>query len=61
MLYSEGDGNALTKDLLQKVKIKDKGSYIYRGNDAKGKQTLWFEQLTIKRTPRVPMAFMTLG
>ena len=61
MLCSKGDRNALTKSLLQKVKMKDKGSYIYRGNGAEDEWTLWFEQLTIRRTPRVPTTLMALG
>ena len=55
------DGNALTINLLRKVKMKDKGACIYRGNGMKDEGTLQFEQLTIKKAPRVPTAFMTLG
>ena len=35
MLYSEVDGNALAVNLLQEVKMKDKGACLYRGNDTK--------------------------
>ena len=61
MLYSEVDGNALAVNLLQEVKMKDKGACLYRGNDMKDEGMLWFEQLTIKKVPRVPTTFMTLG
>ena len=61
MLYSEVDGNALAVNLLQKVKMKDKGACLYRGNDTKDEGMLWFEQLTIKKVPRVLTIFMTLG
>ena len=61
MLYSEVDGNALAVNLLQKVKMKDKGACLYRGNGTKDEGMLWFEQLTIKKVPRVLMIFMTLG
>ena len=61
MLYSEVDGNALAVNLLQKVKMKDKGACLYRGNGTKDEGMLWFEQLTIKKVPRVPTTFMTLG
>ena len=59
--FSEVDGNALAVNLLQKLKMKDKGACIYRGNGTKDEGTLRFERLTIKNAPRVPMAFMTLG
>ena len=61
MLYSEVDGNALAVNLLQKVKMKDKGACLYRGNGTKDEGMLWFEQLTIKKVPRVLTIFMTLG
>ena len=59
--FGEEDGNALVVNLLQKVKMKDKGACIYRGNGTKDEGTLWFEQLTIKNASRVPTTFITLG
>ena len=61
MLCREVDGNALAINLLQKVKMKDKGACIYKGNGTKDEGMLWFEQLTNKKMPHVPMAFMSLG
>ena len=48
-------------NLLQKVKMKDKGACVNRGNGTKDEGTLRFEQLTIKDAPHVPTIFMTLG
>ena len=59
--FGEEDGSALVVNLLQKVKMKDKGACIYGGNGTEDKGTLRFEQLIIKNAPHVPMAFMTLG
>ena len=59
--FGEMDGNALAINLLRKVKMKDKGARIYRGNGMKDEGTLQFEQLTIKKAPHVPTAFITLG
>ena len=61
MLFGEVNGNVLAVNLLQKVKMKDKGACIYRGNSTKDEGMLQFEQLTIKKTPHVPTTFMTLG
>ena len=59
--FGEEDGSALVVNLLQKVKMKDKGACIYRGNSMKVEGMLRFEQLTIKNASRVPTTFITLG
>ena len=59
--FGEEDGSALVVNLLQKVKMKDKGTCLYRGNGTKDEGTLRFKQLTIKNVPCVPTRFMILG